>query len=120
MVLRAKYHGYKAYGVGAARMQHALGEQTHRINLVGRQRNVPQHNPFRYYYIFRNSINLYKRSYTSWLWKWNDLQRLAMIFLMFGCVKPPRWANMRMMLLGAWHGVIGKAGPVSSTNTKVK
>lgn len=111
--LRARHKGFKAFGVGAARMQHALGEATHTINMAGRQRNVPQHKPFRYYYIFRNSVALYKRSYTSWLWKWNDVQRLGMIFIMFGCLKAPRWQNMRMMLLGAWHGLIGKSGAMS-------
>lgn len=109
--LRARSKGFKAFGVGAARMQHGLGEETHRLNFGGRERNVPQHKPFRYYYIFRNSIALYKRGYTSWLWKWNDVQRLGMIFVMFGLLKAPRWQNMRMMLLGSWHGLIGKTGP---------
>lgn len=109
--LRARDRGYQAYGVGKARMQHGLGEQTHRVKLAGRERNVPQHKPFRYYYIFRNSIALYKRAYTSWLWKWNDVQRLAMIFIMFGILKAPRGQNVRMMLLGSWHGLIGKTGP---------
>ena len=108
--LRAKSMDYKAYGVCNALMQHALGEQSHQINLGGRQRNVPQHKPFRYYYIFRNSIALYKRGYASNLWKWNDLQRLSFIFVLYGFVKPPRLANLSMMLKGIWHGLIGKLG----------
>lgn len=108
--LRARSRGYSAFGVSAARMQHSLGEDTHAITLGGRQRNVPQHKPFRYYYIFRNSLNLYRRGYTSWLWKWNDVQRLAMIFVMFGLLKSPRLANLKMMLLGAWHGLLGRSG----------
>lgn len=116
--LRARDKGYQAYGIGRARMQHGLGEQTHQVNLGGRLRNVPQHKPFRYYYIFRNSIALYKRGYTSWLWKWNDVQRLAMIFVMFGLLKAPRWQNMHMMLLGLWHGVIGKTGATQLENLR--
>lgn len=108
--LRARYRGFRAFGVCDAVMQHGLGESTHQINLAGRQRNVPQHRPFRYYYIFRNSILLYKRAYASGLWKWNDLQRLAMIGVMFGLFKSPRLANLKMMLKGTWHGLLGKTG----------
>ncbi len=116
--LRAKSQGFTAYGVSAARMQHSLGEDTHRLRLGGRQRNIPQHKPFRYYYIFRNSIVLYRRNYTSWLWKWNDIQRLGMIFIMFGLVKPPRWQNMKMMLLGSWHGMTGKIGQINVDSSR--
>lgn len=110
LFLRARSKAYKAFGVGEARMQHGFGESTHQVKLGGRQRNVPQHKPFRYYYIFRNSVALYKRSYAARLWKWNDIQRLGMIFIMFGLLKTPRWKNIRMMLLGIWHGLIGKMG----------
>lgn len=108
--LRAKSLGMQAYGVCDAVMQHGLGEQTHQVTLGGRKRNVPQHKPFRYYYIFRNSVLLYKRRYTSVLWKWNDLQRLFMILLMFGLLTAPRWRNLSMMLKGVWHGLRGVHG----------
>ncbi len=111
--LRARSQGYQAFGVSSARMQHALGETTHQIKLGGRERNVPQHKPFRYYYIFRNSVALYKRGYTSWLWKWNDCQRLLMIFIMFGLLTAPRWENSKMMGLGFWHGLRGRLGPLN-------
>ena len=112
--LRAQYRGFKAYGVCDAVMQHGLGESTHRINFGGRQRNVPQHKPFRYYYIFRNSILLYKRGYASGMWKWNDLQRLGMIAIMFGLLKAPRLANLKMMTKGVWHGLRGVTGPLDA------
>ena len=112
--LRAKHKGFKAYGVCNAVMQHGLGESTHKVPVGGRQRNVPQHKPFRYYYIFRNSVLLYKRGYSSWLWKWNDVQRLAIIAVMFGILTPPRWSNLRMMLKGIWHGLLGRQGQLAS------
>ncbi len=113
--LRAKAAGFTAYGVCEARMQHGLGETTHTVALGGRERNVPQHKPFRYYYIFRNSVLLYKRSYASSLWKWNDSQRLVMIAVMFGVFKAPRWRNLSMMLKGIWHGLCGKTGPLHAS-----
>ncbi|MFT5572074.1 MAG: rhamnosyltransferase [Cryomorphaceae bacterium] len=112
--LCAKGRGFNAYGVCDAVMQHGLGESTHRVSLGGRQRNVPQHKPFRYYYIFRNSVLLYKRGYASALWKWNDIQRLAMIVIMFGLLKAPRLVNLKMMLKGVWHGLRGKTGPMDA------
>lgn len=110
--LRARSRGYQAFGVCDAIMQHGLGESTHRVHLGRRQRNVPQHKPFRYYYIFRNSILLYRRPYTSGLWKWNDLQRLGMIAVMFGMLKTPRLQNLKMMTRGFWDGVKGVTGPL--------
>ena len=110
--LRAKSKGFRAYGVCNAVMNHALGEQTHRIQLgrSGRQRNVPQHKPFRYYYIFRNSVLLYRRGYCSALWKWNDLQRIGLMFVMFGLFKAPRRQNFKMMFKGLVDGVRGVSG----------
>lgn len=110
--LRCKNLGYKAYGVCDAIMQHGLGEQTHRLSLGGRTRNVPQHKPFRYYYIMRNSVLLYRRGYCSGWWKWNDIQRLSLIFLVFGFIKSPRLDNLRMMVRGLVHGVRGVSGPM--------
>lgn len=107
--LRAKSKGFTAYGVCDALMQHDLGEKTHQIKL-GRTRNVPQHKPFRYYYIFRNSVLLYKRGYASLRWKWNDFQRLGMIMVFYGLLVPPRLSNFKMMLLGFWDGLWGITG----------
>lgn len=112
--LRARAKGFQAFGVCDAMMQHGLGETTHQIHFGGaqggRQRNVPQHKPFRYYYIFRNSVLLYKRRYASLLWKWNDVQRLCMIALMFGLMVAPRRQNARMMWHGLLDGIRGKTG----------
>lgn len=112
--LRARASKHKAFGVCDAVMQHGLGEQTHRVSLRGlgqtRERNVPQHKPFRYYYIFRNSVALYRRSYASALWKWNDIQRLLLIAIMFGVVKAPRWENSKMMWRGIRDGLRGVSG----------
>lgn len=110
--LRARSKGYVAYGVCDAIMTHKLGEQSHRVKLK-RERNVPQHKPFRYYYIFRNSILLYKRRYCSLQWKWNDCQRLLMIFIMYAVFQPPRKQNFYMMCKGIWHGLQGKAGKLT-------
>ena len=104
--LRAKSKGYSAYGVCNALMEHGLGEKIKKVNGLFRERNVPQHKPFRYYYMFRNSILLYRRDYVSKKWVWNDVQRLMQIFVFYGLLYPPRLANARMMLKGIRHGLL--------------
>ena len=121
--LRARAKGYQAYGVCSAGMRHALGEKTHTIKLF-RTRNVPQHKPFRYYYIFRNSVLLYKRAYVSWRWRWNDLQRLGMIMVMYSVFCAPRWQHFSIMMKGLLHGLLGRSGALDgamdSADNKVK
>lgn len=108
--LRAKSKGFSAFGVSDAWMEHGLGERTKKVKLLFRERNVPQHNSFRYYYIFRNSILLYQRGYVSKKWIWNDLQRLLQIFVFYGIFYPPRLANLRMMFKGLKHGFLKVGG----------
>ena len=110
--LRAKVKGFQAYGVCQAMMQHGLGEQTRSVRLfgIGRTRHVPQHKPFRYYYMFRNSLALYRRKELSRKWKWNDLQRLLQIFMFYGICFGPRFQNLRMMFRGIWDGITNNMG----------
>lgn len=108
--LRAKSKGYAAYGVCDAWMEHGLGERTKKIKGLLRERHVPQHKPFRYYYIFRNSVLLYRRDYVSKKWLWNDCQRLLQIFVFYGLLYPPRLANLRMMTKGLRHGLLNVSG----------
>ena len=107
--LRAKHLGYRAYGCCNAFMQHALGERTVKI-WFGRNRQVPFHHPFRYYYIFRNSFLLYKRGYMSFKWMVADWVRLIQNFVFFGLMSNQRFSNLKMMALGIVHGIKGVAG----------
>jgi len=110
--LRARDKGYQSYGVCQAVMEHSLGEKTHKLSFFGlkRDRYVPEHKPFRYYYMFRNSVLLYKRDYVSKLWKWNDFQRLAKVFVLYGFCLGNRKANLGMMLQGVKHGLGNVSG----------
>jgi len=114
--LRAKSKGFAAYGVCQAVMEHGLGEQLRQVRLfgVGRTRHVPQHKPFRYFYMFRNSIALYRRSYVANQWKWNDMQRLLQIFVFYGLCYGPRWQNIRMMWRGMRAGIRNAMGKLPS------
>ena len=107
--MRANSLGYKSYGCCTAMMRHSLGEKTTRIWLA-RWRNVPYHNPFRYYYIFRNSLLLYRRGYMPFKWMLADWVRLGQIFLFFGLFAGDRVANLKMIANGVIDGLKGKSG----------
>ncbi|MFZ4626275.1 MAG: glycosyltransferase family 2 protein [Rhodoferax sp.] len=106
---RAKAKGFQLFGVCDAVMTHALGEQRKEIWFL-RQRTVPFHRPFRYYYIFRNSMLLYRRSYMPWRWKLADMLRSLKIMVFFGLIGPHRWACIRMMAAGLMDGLKGLSG----------
>lgn len=107
--LRARSQGYRAYGVCNAVMRHSLGDSGFRVWL-GTWRYLPQHTPLRHYYIVRNSLLLYKRKYAPIKWVINDLVRLAVIFLLYTLVQPPRWQRVSMMARGVKHGIVGRVG----------
>lgn len=108
-VLRAMSKGYHAYGDCMAIMKHCLGE--HRVQFwFGRDRDIPVHKPFRYYYIFRNSIHLYKRKYVCWRWRWVDIIRLMQIVCFMSLVPNNRRKKVRMIFKGIKDGIHGKKG----------
>ncbi len=111
-ILRAKSKGYKIFGDCNALLEHELGEYRKRIWLF-RWRDVPVHKPFRYYYIFRNSVLLYKRDQIPLAWKRVDIIRLVQIFgftLIFG---PNRVHKIHMMFSGLRDGIRGETGRFS-------
>ena len=109
--LRAKSLGWQSYGVCGALMDHALGEQTLRV-WWGRWRYLPLHQPFRYYYIYRNSLLLYRRKYPDRFWKQADIIRLIMMFPIFSLFGNQKLGNLRMTLRGIKDGISGKTGPL--------
>lgn len=109
--LRARHAGRVAIGACGAWMVHRLGEETLEIRL-GRTRTVPVHKPFRYYYMFRNSLLLYRRRYVKRSWVVPDLVKLGQLALFFGVIHRARRDNARMMLAGIVDGLRGATGPL--------
>ena len=109
--LRAKSLRWQAYGVCDALMEHRLGEKTLRV-WFGRWRNLPIHLPFRYYFIYRNSILLRRRRYTDPNWRRADIIRLILIAVILPLSSNKTLTCFRMILLGITHGLKGKSGPL--------
>ncbi|MBU2839938.1 glycosyltransferase family 2 protein [Acidithiobacillus thiooxidans] len=108
-VLRAQHLGLHVYGDCNATMEHDLGENRRRIWL-GRWRAVPIHKPFRYYYMFRNSIWLRGQPHARAEWKHIETIKLLQIFSFMMIFHPQRYLTLRMILQGVWDGLCGKTG----------
>lgn len=105
---RARHAGMKLFGVHQADMLHSIGDQLRasRIKTSG----VFIHSPIRYYYIMRNRLLLYRRKATPAVWIAQDLPRLLLKVTGTALFVAPRARNLRMMLTGLWHGLIGRTG----------
>ena len=106
--LRARHRGYSIYGVGRARMSHHLGDGTVRVPLTHRQ--VQLYPAYRHYYLFRNSLLLWREPHARLAWKLNEVRRLFSRLIFFSIFVAPRWQRLKFMLLGLWHGILGKSG----------
>jgi rhamnosyltransferase len=110
--LRAHFAGYSLFGICAARMVHHLGDASARVPLT--RQLVQIYPPYRLYYTFRNSMLLWRKSHAPAAWKLNELKRLALRLVFFPIFVAPRLERLRFMLLGLWHGIQGRTGPLQA------
>jgi rhamnosyltransferase len=111
---RARGKGLRLLGEGAAVLEHELGDGRVRLPF-GRVAIV--HGPRRLYYIMRNRVLLYWMPHVPWQWKAQDLLRLPVKFLIFSLLVRPRLENARHMLLGIWHGLVRRTGPLPAVRS---
>ncbi|MBB5210594.1 glycosyltransferase family 2 protein [Microbulbifer hydrolyticus] len=111
--LRARSRNYRLYGVRDAHMSHRLGEQTYRIWL-GRWRLLPKHKPFRYYFMFRNSLLLARKPHVPLKWFSAELTKLLILASL--CIFAPgqRWQSLRLAAQGIKDGALGRC-PVKNS-----
>lgn len=110
--LRARYKGYALYGACNARMNHRLGDDTVAVPFTGRR--VQLYKPYRHYYLFRNALLLWREQHAPLPWKLNEIKRLLARLIFFPLFVAPRWQRLRYMLLGLWHGLHGRTGPLEA------
>lgn len=108
--LRARRDGYRLFGVCGARMNHTLGDAVLRVPLSGRR--VQIYRPERHYYLFRNAVRLARSGYAPFPWLLNEIRRLLLRLVFFPLFVAPRARRLELMLLGLWHGVLGRGGPL--------
>lgn len=107
--LRAKNKGFDSYLIDDALMFHSLGDNL--IKFMGKE--WPSRSPLRHYYMCRNAIWMYQRSWPSLSWKLFDAFKLIRKIVFYTLFALPRLQQVRMMFLGLWHGIIGKMGKYS-------
>ena len=109
--LRARSKGWLVYGVCNAVMEHSLGEKRRRYWLL-RWRNIAQHSPLRYYYIFRNSLIMSRRSYILPNWGRCMLMHNIMLAIYLAIASSNRFENLKMLLRGVADGTKGVNGSI--------
>ncbi len=114
--LRANHEGYYSYGACDAAMEHSLGESTVRVWL-GRWRYLPKHKSFRYYYMFRNSLLIYRKTYAPIKWIINDIVRLGFILIFYSLFVEPRAQRLKMIGKGIVDGLSSRKGNHMAVST---
>lgn len=104
--LRAKAKGYLSFGVFAATMEHSLGDET--LHVFGRK--IALHSPLRHYYMFRNSVWLYKQQGVPLNWKIVDGARFFVRYFCYAMFAKPRLEHIRNMTMGVLDGLRSKLG----------
>jgi rhamnosyltransferase len=74
---------------------------------------LPRHRPFRYYYAFRNTLLLLGRPYVPVKWSVLQLERLVVLFLIYGLPSLGRSGDLGMMLKGLRDGLRGVTGALA-------
>lgn len=107
---RARFHGFRLFGIGDARMGHAIGDQLKTLAFPGGELEVSLHSPVRLYYMTRNRVMLYRRRETPFVWVTQDVPRMLLKFIGMSTCVAPRWQNCRHMLMGLADALRGRAG----------
>jgi len=107
--LRATHKRYSLLGVGAAKMQHDLGDEF--VNFFGR--TIPVHSALRNYYLIRNGVWMLSHPLVPRAWKVMDVIRLLKIYIVLSLFVGTRFSNWKMMTKGIWHAISGQMGKYS-------
>ena len=110
--LRCRRCGLRAYGVCDAVMHHRLGDDQLRL-WWGRYMYVPRYTPLRTYYMFRNSLLLYRRPHAPPRWIAADIVRLGKVLFVRMLFGPDRLQHLKMLLRALADGLRGRTGQVA-------
>jgi len=110
--LRAKSSGFRSFISCRPIMNHSIGPGVVRGNLL-RQRLSLNHAPERKYFIARNSI-VTARTYffQEPIWSIRQGTQLMAILLSILIFEQDKLKQLKAIIVGIFHGIIGKMGPV--------
>lgn len=111
--LRARHKGYSCFGVSGAVLSHNLGDTAITSPLL-LGRRFQTYAPVRFYYQFRNAVDLCRRRYVPLCVTLHILVVHIFCRLLLSLILlPSRWQLIKMMSRGLWHGITGKTGPMA-------
>ncbi len=99
---------------GTAVLQHRLGARQERV-VLGIDLRPMNHAPFRHYYMARNRVTMWRRH--AWAmphWAAFDLSFALYNYTRVLLFERERWAKIKSILRGTWHGLRGVTGPMPS------
>jgi len=98
-------NGYKILRTNNVTLLHEVGQGT-KVYVLGKDRQLTNHSPLRYYYIYRNGLKYGKRHH-----KFLRILRHCLFgFFLMNIFEKNRLEKDKMILKGIWHFVIGKYG----------
>lgn len=103
--LRARTFGLRSFMARNATMSHQFGTP---LTIFGRQ--FSSHTPMRQYYLFRNSIWLWRQNWVPLGWKLRRGRKLLLRLLFSMVFARPLLEQWRLMWRGIAHGISGKMG----------
>ena len=109
---RAISFGFYPYIVENVVMDHSLGDQPYSFL----KHYYPMRTPLRHYYMTRNAIYVYQKKWVPMKYKALDFIKLIRKIIFYSLFARPRKEHIKMMMLGIYHGLIGKMGRFESDN----
>lgn len=110
--LRAEHrYGLRSYGTYKTTLQHELGQ--HPVQFFGK--HFATHAATRHYYLFRNSVWLWRQNWVPLGWKMARGPKLVLRLMFCVVFGRPVLAQWRMIGLGLWHGIAGRMGKLDET-----
>jgi rhamnosyltransferase len=112
--LRARRLGFAVIATREVLLTHSIGKESTHL-LLGRRLIASNHAPQRRYYMARNSIVIARRYFRDEpRWVTATLRRALRDVLVMLLFEQDRGEKLKWWLLGLWHGVRGKLGPIPS------
>lgn len=112
---RLKKNGYRTFQVEEARLYHRLGRQKLILKIGKKEWKSLNHNEIRKYYIFRNTIQLYKKYFFRYpLSLLVSTKGVLKIFVDTVIIEEKKLPKIKMMLKGIFDGIFNKMGMLST------
>jgi rhamnosyltransferase len=116
--LRAQGLGFSIFSAFDALMQHTLGDTIKQIWLLG-WRSVSWHQPYRDYYVYRNTLLAIRDARPSFIWQCFLISRLFKFFIYFMLAYPNRLKRLRYIYLGLRDGIFNRRGRIDEKTFKL-